>query len=159
MINIIPRLNAVFVRSPYNYVRCDASEESSLKCPPGEDRAQQQFKDECDINTIVARFGLTGRMPEGIPGSYGDFTEVVDFQTAMLAVREADEAFMSLPSDVRKRFHNNPQEMFVFLGKDENRAEAERMGLVAVPQPVVKAPPMEVVVVPVEGAAPPSGGA
>lgn len=151
------RVNAVFVRSPYNYDRRDAGRESSLKCRADEGRTQQQFKDECDINTIVRRFGITGHMPEGLPGNFGDFTDVADYQTALNKVRESGEMFMELPSDVRKRFHNNPYELMKFLSNEGNRAEAQKLGLVPVPAPVVKAPPMEVIVVPVEGVEAPSG--
>lgn len=140
-----------FVRSPYNYVRRDASAASALDCSVDEGRTQQQFKDECDINVIVKRFGLTGMMPEGLPGNFGDFSDVDDYQTALNRVRESGETFMDLPSDLRKRFHNDPFELMKFLGNDANRVEAEKLGLVPVPAPIVKAPPMEVVVLPGDG--------
>lgn len=106
------------------------SVESGLRCED-ESLAQQHFKEECDINVIVKRFGLTGEMPEGLhlPVS-GDFTGIVDFQTAMNAVVEAQENFMAMPAAVRARFANDPQRLMEFLADDGNRAEAEKLGLV-----------------------------
>lgn len=108
------------------------SVETGLVCDPKDDYAQQQFKDECDINEIVRRFGLTGQMPEDVrvPVS-GDFTDVMDYESAMLAVRKADEAFMELPAEVRARFHNDPQELMVFVEDGRNLPEAEKLGLIA----------------------------
>lgn len=120
-----------FVRSPYNYDRKYASDTAALVCPNDEDMAQQQFKDECDINTIMKRFGITGELPPGREGNYGDFSEVDDFASAMVAVREAGEAFMELPAKLRKRFNHDPGEFIRFIENNDNRGEAERLGLVA----------------------------
>lgn len=54
-----------FLRTPYNYDMNAAGDESGLRCEDAT-RAQQQFKEESDINTIVARFGLTGEMPDNL---------------------------------------------------------------------------------------------
>jgi hypothetical protein len=132
-------MNTVFVRSPYNYDRRAASEESALKIPPSEeDMAQQQFKEECDINTIMRRFGVTGVLPNGPVGNYGDFTDIDDFTSAMNAVRQASEAFMDLPVALRRRFGHDPQEFINFIENDNNREEAQRLGLVPTPAPVVR---------------------
>jgi len=52
----------------------------------------------------------------------------------MNTIREAQEAFMKLPSGTRARFQNNPQIFTEFFTKEENRYEAEKMGLV-IPRP------------------------
>lgn len=98
---------------------------------------QQSFADEVDINTIVRRFGLTGELPEGLalPQS-GDFTGVVDFHSAMNAVRSAQEAFDKLPGEMRYRFNNDPQRLIDFLGDDKNRDEALKLGLISPPPEV-----------------------
>lgn len=96
--------------------------------------AQQSFKEECDINTIVRRFGLTGELPENYRAPIsGDFTDVHDFQSAMNAVRAAEEAFMLLPGEVRARFANDPQNLIAFLDDEGNRAEALKLGLIQAP--------------------------
>lgn len=106
------------------------SVETGLECKD-ESLAQQHFKEECDINEIARRFGLTGEMPQNVkvPVS-GDFTGVVDFQTALNAVREAQDGFMSMPAEVRARFANDPQRLMEFLADDRNRDEAVKLGLV-----------------------------
>ena len=126
-----------FVRSPYNYDRDAASDESGLKC---EDRslARQEFREECDINTIVARFGLSGELPSGVVApQYGDFRSIGSYHDAMNAVARANEAFDAMPAEVRSRFQNDPGQFVDFVGNPENRLEAEKMGLV-VPRPQVE---------------------
>lgn len=69
----------VFLRTQFNYDVDAVSEETGLKCEDGT-RTQQQFKDECDINEIMRRFGKTGQVPSNVRAPmYGDFTEVGDF--------------------------------------------------------------------------------
>lgn len=64
--------------------------------------AQQQFKDEVDINFLLERFKVTGQLPQGVHvPSYGDFRGVSDYRTAADLIRKADNAFMELPADVR----------------------------------------------------------
>ena len=52
-------MEKVFCRSEYNYDRDKVSEETGLNCKDLS-LAKQSFADECDINNIVKRFGLTG---------------------------------------------------------------------------------------------------
>lgn len=123
-----------FFRSPYNYDRDAVSDETGLRCED-ESLAQQSFKEECDINVIVKRFGLTGTMPESVRTPvYADFTDMVtDYHSAMELVLRADEAFMSLPAAVRVTF-NNDAGAFVDFCSDANNAEKMReLGLTNVP--------------------------
>jgi len=124
----------VFLRTEYNY---DMNKESDLSGFdwPDDNPAQQQFKAETDINEIVRRFGLTGTLPADYrPPQSGDFTDVMDFQTAMNAVREAQENFMLMPPELRARFNNDPQRLMAFLDDDSNRDEAKKLGLMATPK-------------------------
>lgn len=132
------KVQTVFLRTPFNYDRDAASDESGLSC--GEpSRAVQSAAEEADINTIVKRFGLTGKLPNNVRmPQYGDFTGIGSYQEALNAVIAADQAFMTMPAHVRERFHNDPAAFVEFCGKEENRAEAEKMGLV-VPKPVQEA--------------------
>lgn len=94
--------------------------------------AQQQFKDQCDINILMARYLETGEMPQVQDGlTYGNFEGIFDFQTAMNAVRTAEELFSQFPARIKNRFDNNPQNMIGFLSDPENREEAEFLGLIA----------------------------
>lgn len=141
----------MFLRSTWNYDRDAASKEAGVVAHDVDPEsgeilvgAQQQFKEECDINEIVRRFGLTGQLPD-VPRApvSGDFTGIVDFRTAMEAVRKAEEGFMEFPAELRARFQNDPQQMLQFLGDERNRDEALKLGLIAkppeVPRDAVKA--------------------
>lgn len=129
---------APFVRSPYNY---DTDTRDSAFCCVGESKTSQQFKDECDINTIVRRFNLTGQMPSDVRApQYGDFEDVVDYQTALNAVIAAQGSFNALPADVRSRFSNDPGLFVDFCSDPENLPELRKLGL-AVPEAAVPSPP------------------
>lgn len=118
----------------------EASLMTSLECKDPT-LAQQQFKEECDINTIVDRFGLTGEMPQVLNfPQYGDFTGIFDYQTAMNLVVSGREEFMKLPAKLRARFHNDPAELLDFLAEDDNKDEAVKLGLVKAPDPVPQSP-------------------
>jgi len=135
-------LKTPFIRSAYNYNTDEASRASSLACLDIS-KTQQQFKDECDINTIVRLFGITGKLPENVHApTFGDFFEVDDFHSAQNAVRNAAESFMRLPANVRERFGNDPQQLIVFVSDDRNRKEAEALGLVFTPPPSLSHPPL-----------------
>jgi len=131
-----------FVRNPYNYDMALVSQETGLECKDPS-LAQQHMKDECDINVIVERFGVTGRVPvTPIEPSYGDFSGVGDYHTALNKLRAADEAFMALPAKVRAKFDNDPNALLQFLQNEENRDEAIQIGLIdgkPVVEPIVSA--------------------
>lgn len=133
-----------FIRTPYNYDVNEATKESGLKCLD-KSLAIQSAAEETDINTIVRRFGLTGQLPTDLAApTYGDFTEVGDFQSAMIAITRAREAFDKMPPDIRYRFGNDPARFVDFCSDEQNRPEAEKMGLVLPkdePQAVI--PPQE----------------
>lgn len=122
-------LSAPFVRSPYNYDRDAVSRETGLRCDD-ESLTKQSFKDECDINTIVRQFGLTGQLPDNIRvPEYRDYDVVLDYHTAMNAVRDAQEGFMMLPGELRARFHNDPQNLLAFCADPANYDEAVKLGI------------------------------
>lgn len=134
----------MFFRTGYNYDVDAVSRETALSCPAEDDRTKQSFKEECDINTIVRRFGLVGTLPETFKAPLvGDFTHVTDFHSAMNAVVEAKDAFMQLPAAMRRRFDHDPASLMKFLDDPRNLKEARELGLVRkqpeVPRDVVKA--------------------
>jgi phage internal scaffolding protein len=119
-----------FLRTQYNYDHNAASNASGLVCEEPT-RAQQHHKDECDINVILERFGKTGQVPvNAISGTYGDFSGVHDYHTAMNALIAAESEFAALPAQLRNKFANDPANLVQFLDNPENRAEAEKLGLV-----------------------------
>jgi phage internal scaffolding protein len=135
-------MTKVFVRNPYNYDMALASQESGLECQDPS-LAQQHMKDECDINVLVERFGVTGNMPVApIEPSYGDFSGVGDYHTALNKIKAADDAFMALPAKIRAKFDHDPNALLNYLQNEENRDEAIQIGLIdgkPVVEPIVSA--------------------
>jgi phage internal scaffolding protein len=126
----------VLVRAAFAYDGDAVSREVSLMCPE-ETLTVQADKDDCDINTLVKRFGLTGTMPSNLrPPIQADFVGNMTYQEALDAIREADATFSELPADVRKRFDHNPAEFVAFCSDEKNLDEMRKLGL-AVPPPVV----------------------
>ena len=122
--------NALFLRTPYNYDLDAASNESGLRCEDAS-LAQQHYKEECDINTILQKFNITGLLPEStLSPRYGDFTGISDYHTALNRVIAAQDEFDGLPATIRARFNNDPAQLIEFLENSENRPEAEKLGLV-----------------------------
>jgi len=132
-----------FVRSPYNYNPDAASNESGLRCEDAS-LTQQHQKDQADINFIVEQFNVTGILPTApVSPQYGDFTGISDYQSALNAVIDAQDEFMSLPANIRSRFDNDPSNLINFLSNDENRQEAIELGLIEPIQEAVIAAPNE----------------
>lgn len=103
---------------------------------------QQHFKDEANVNHIMAKYGASRLLEHysQFQGNYGDFTEVQDYQTSLNEVIKAQDMFMSLPSEVRTRFGNDPAQFLDFVGREENRSEMKKLGLLredVVVQPMV----------------------
>jgi phage internal scaffolding protein len=122
--------NTVFLRTPYNYDRDAATNESGLACEEPS-LAQQHHKDECDINNILRQFNITGLLPESpLSPRYGDFTGIGDYHTALNRVIAAQDEFEALPAQIRARFDNDPAQLIEFLENSQNRPEAEELGLV-----------------------------
>lgn len=121
------------LRAPFNYDTDEASLESGLACEDPS-LAQQQFKDESDINVIMERFNRTGEViaPVRLP-EFGDFTEVSDYHTALSRVREAQETFEGFPAHIRARFENDAGRFVEFVMDDANMEEALALGIVERP--------------------------
>lgn len=102
---------------------------SDLECKDAS-LTQQQFKDDVDINVLLERFQVTGMLPSGVRlPSYGDFTGVSDFSSAMSAVVLAQDSFMQLPASLRARFGNSPQAFLEFCSDPSNKDEIVKLGL------------------------------
>jgi phage internal scaffolding protein len=122
--------NALFLRTPYNYDKDAASNESGLACEEPS-LAQQHYKDECDINNILQQFNITGLLPNSpLSPRYGDFSGIGDYHSALNRVIAAQDEFDALPAQIRARFDNDPANLIEFLENENNRPEAEKLGLV-----------------------------
>jgi hypothetical protein len=97
----------------------------------GESLTQQQFSEEAEINNIIAfhdRTGIIKNVQQGV-ANYGDYSEVHEYREALDLIRQADEDFMKLPSNVRRQFNNNAGDFFEFAGNPENVSQLVEMGL------------------------------
>lgn len=116
---------------------------------PGFGRTKQSFKDDTDINNILARYIQTGTLDfaNKHQPQYGDVL-VSDFQEAMNLVAQANSMFADLPAALRNRFENDPAKFLDFVQNEANTAEAISLGLGTAltppPQsPATPLPPLE----------------
>lgn len=94
--------------------------------------AQQQFKDEVNINTIIARAMQTGDMSAFTPNDRAQFIDASvydDYQSALDTLQTVEEDFYSLPADLRKEFDNDADKYVEFMSDDANHAKAVELGL------------------------------
>lgn len=102
-------------------------------------KTDQSFAKDCDINLIVKKLSpldhrtLQENVQRAAMGIMEvDLTQVTDLQGALEAVNNAQEAFNTLPAELRKRFDNDPSKIFDFLQDPKNQEEAVRLGLMEV---------------------------
>ncbi len=99
-----------------------------------------------DINSIVRKYKKTGQLPALTePGHYGNFHLADDFHDAQNRILLAEDLFMALPSEVRKRFDNDPGEFLEFVNDPENLEEAQELGLLEKPRAAHLVPPEPVI--------------
>lgn len=91
---------------------------------------RQEFARECDLNCILEDYRITGQLPttSRVP-SYGDFTDVQDFETSLQRVNQAKDDFNALPANMRARFGNDPVAYYSFVLDPKNVEECVRLGL------------------------------
>lgn len=108
---------------------------------------RQEFAEECDINTIMARYEASGALSHVNRAEplYMDFTEVPPLREAMAFMDAAAIAFNSLPASVRAQFGNDPVAYVDFAQKSENIGKMREWGLA--PPVVQEAPPTRVEIV------------
>lgn len=101
-------------KTPYNHDTNLASDASGTAFPEV-GKAQQNQKEEADINTIVNRFLKTGELQNiRNPPTYADLQEI-DFQDAMAQVNLAKRSFDALPPKVRDAFQGDPAKFLAYV--------------------------------------------
>jgi phage internal scaffolding protein len=111
----------------------------------GEDtHVKQSAEPACNVNNIMAKARYTGTVPtvEKVM-EYGDFSEIQDYHSAQNKLIQAQNSFMKLHADIRSRFDNDAGKLIEFLENPKNRAEAEKLGLVAVKEAIAPEKPQE----------------
>jgi len=86
-------------------------------------RTQQSFRDETDINQIMAKYQKTGiidHVNEHGP-RYGDQPSAPDYHTAMNLVADTNSMFEELPSSVRADFDNDPSQFLDYVADEGNQ--------------------------------------
>lgn len=78
-----------------------SSQANRIAFDPREDRARQEDKDMADINKIVKLFGGSLVPP---PPNSAEVDYTLDLQNALHAVRQAREAYDTLPYDLRQKY-------------------------------------------------------
>lgn len=132
-------------REPYDQDQEELMGEAAATYNENVSLTEQHHKDEVDLNIVLARMGVTdGSIPPEIALNerfYGDFTEPLDLRSALDAVNRAKEQFAMLPAALRRRFHNNPAELYEFVSDRDNTEEAVKLGLLTKTEE--KTPPAE----------------
>lgn len=118
-----------------------------LDCSCEPSLTRQEFAEECDINNIMDKYKTTGALTHINSQSprYFDFSEAPDFASALTLLKDAEEAFLRVPSKVRAEFDNDPVKFVAYAEDAENLPKLREWGLA----PPEKAPdaPMRVEVV------------
>lgn len=98
-------------------------------------RTKQCFKDECDINAIMARFDRTGTISHvaKYEAIYGDFSDFDFFEQTQKLTR-GREIFDDLPAEIRQEFGQSPAAFFNFVNDPANKDEV-RSKLTGLSQP------------------------
>lgn len=110
----------------------------------GESLTQQSYKNDAKIQNIIKRYDSTGFFDSinRNAGQYGDFTQVTDLSTAMQKIDDAKNNFMTVPSDIRERFNNDPRQFYDFASDENNFDELIDMGLATRKVPLQESSPV-----------------
>lgn len=97
---------------------------------------EQSHKKSCDINYIIKKYEKTGLLEHlnEYGGQYSDVSTVDDYLSGQLKVKAAQDAFMSLPASLRKRFENDPAKFLAFAQDENNKEEMYELGLAIRPR-------------------------
>ncbi len=92
---------------------------------------EQAHREQCDVNQIIRKYDKNGLIQHvsNFEASYGDVSGI-EFKKAQDQVINAKKMFNKLPSEIRKRFSNNPQELLSFMDNPNNRDEAIELGII-----------------------------
>jgi hypothetical protein len=110
------------VRTPYNYDRDEVSKNTALVCED-ESLTQQNMKAETDINVMIRKYGVLPAQEV----NWKEFDATVipkDYHELQNMMKEADEAFLSLPGEVRSAVDNDPEKFLAMV--DAKKAEIKK---------------------------------
>lgn len=92
---------------------------------------RSEFRDDCDINKIMARFTKTGLITHlnTAQAAFADVSELGDYTAIHNRLLAAQEAFMSLPAHIRKDMDHDPSKFEAYLADPENADKLLKAGL------------------------------
>lgn len=84
-----------------------------------------------NVNNIVKRYNDATMLPlaRAAFGQYRDVVDAPSYEAGLNIVANANEMFAQLPSDVRKRFGNNPAEFLRAYDDPEQKAYLQKLGV------------------------------
>lgn len=97
---------------------------------------KQAFKDECNINKIIAKYQKTGaitHLNKNAP-QYGYATSL-DFREALEVVKEGQRLFDELPANIRKICDHDPAKFLEFVQDPKNKDQLVELGLATSKKP------------------------
>ena len=96
----------------------------------------QEFKDEADINNLVARYKQTGAFYDALAARnqgalprvplFEDVSEIPDFAAAQEIINQGKDAFAALPPSIKSAFSNSPDLFLAFVTENAKNPEALR---------------------------------
>lgn len=103
-----------------------------VECPD-DGVTRQEFRDECDINVLMATYERTGVMNSfnRLVPQYLDVSNVPDLPQAIALLDAAEAAFMTLPATVRREFDNSAVKFVEFAQDPANVSRMREWGLAA----------------------------
>lgn len=110
--------------------RVDSRRDDVLYCDDPS-LTHQEFAAECDIRTIMNKYKRTGIVTHltSAKEMLGDFTDVPDYRESLDAVIRAQEAFDSLPAELRAKFQNDPALFLDHVNDPKNYDDVLNFGL------------------------------
>lgn len=132
----------------------EVSDATGLACAD-KSLCRRSDQDAADINVIMEKMKVGYEVPTGVRvPQYADFSEAMNFEESMNAIRAAQVSFMALPGKVRAEFNNDPQRFLAFCEERDSsgvRVNFDRMvklGLAVKPEAPPEPPIVKVQVVP-----------
>lgn len=93
-------------------------------------RTDPRYAADADINVIVARFAKTRVLPSSVSSlTFGDFTQMPIGTDALMAVRNANQAFEALPLVLRRELEHDFTRFEPWLRDPENFDRAVKLGI------------------------------
>lgn len=105
-------------------------------------RTKQDYKEECDINSIMRRYEATGVISHvsELQPFYADVSAYGDLQEAYAIMDKAEQAFMALPSALREELGHDPRNLVGYINNPANREKCIEFGIFNKPVTVVEKP-------------------